>query len=153
MSTGRGPRAVDHARVDRRLERIEVTSDALAATASTPLADLLVNDDLVAATERRLQVAVQAAIDVAAHIAAASVWPTAEGYSAVFEPLSRHGVLDAELARRLAMAAGLRNLLVHDYLEVDIARLHASLAADVADLRAFVHAVVTWLAEPAPTPA
>ena len=140
-------RTVDRGRIDGRLERIEALCAALDVAAAAPVGDFLADDDMVAATERRIQVAVQAAIDVAAHIAAASAWPAAEGYAATFAALGRHGVLVDPLPERLAMAAGLRNLLVHDYLEIDPSRLHASLGDDVADLRAFVRAIVSWLAE------
>lgn len=149
MSADSPPRAVDRDRVDQRLERIEVLCDALADAAGMNTDEFLDDADAVAATERRLQVAIQASIDVAAHVSAASAWPVAEGYAATFRVLGQRGVLDEPLAERLALAAGLRNLLVHDYLEIDPARLHASLDADLADLRAFVRAVVHWLAGPA----
>jgi len=149
MSADSPPRAVDRARLDQRLERIEVLCEALGAVAGVSTDEFLGDADRVAATERRLQVAIQASIDVAAHISAASAWPVAEGYAATFRVLGQRGVLDEPLAERLALAAGLRNLLVHDYLEIDPARLHASLGADVSDLRALVRAVVHWLAGPA----
>lgn len=146
--TERGARAIDRPRVDRRLERLEALCDELESTAQLSVGEFLAVADRVVATERRIQVAVQAAIDVAAHVATASVWPVAEGYAATFTILGEHAVLAAPLAERLARAAGLRNLLVHDYLDIDPVRLHRSLTADVADLRAFVHAIVLWLEGP-----
>lgn len=136
---------LDRTRVDQRLERLEALCGMLEATATLSRKAFLEDPDKVDATERRLQIAVQAAIDVAAHLAAANAWATAEGYAGTFRVLAREGVLEPEVAERLAMAAGLRNLLVHDYLAVDPARLHATLDDDVADLRAFIRTVVGWM--------
>lgn len=144
--------AVDRRRIDSRLERIEQECADLERAAAMTFEDFVADRDLVAASERRLQIGIQAAIDVASHIIAASGLPTPEGYSQVFPALAAHSVIAAELAARLRLGAGLRNILVHDYLEVDPARLHGSLGDDTSDLRAFCGAVYAWLAR-AGTPA
>ena len=137
--------AVDRRRLDMRLERIEIACTKLDQAARAPF-DRYANDpNLVDATERRIQVALQAAIDVGAHIISASGWKTPEDYRNVFTELAAHSVLPNDLAARLADAAGLRNLLVHEYLEIDAKRLHSGLGADVGDLRAFGAATITWL--------
>jgi uncharacterized protein YutE (UPF0331/DUF86 family) len=55
----------------------------------------------------------------------------------------RTAVLPPELAARLARAVGFRNVLVHEYVDVDddvvLARLR-----DPSDLAAFVPAVTAW---------
>ena len=86
-------------------------------------------DDAVlrAAVERHLQLALQAAIDAAAHVLAEEYPENPSTYREVFEILARHGVLEPDLATRLGRATGLRNLLVHGYLEVDPARIWESL--------------------------
>lgn len=61
-------------------------------------------------------------------------------YAGVFGSLRAGGVIDAELAARLARAAGQRNLLVHDYLAIDDRIVFGSLAS-LADLRRFATAV------------
>jgi uncharacterized protein YutE (UPF0331/DUF86 family) len=53
--------------------------------------------------------------------------------------------LDANLGGRLRQAVGFRNILVHQYVDLDDDRVVSSLD-DVADLRAFVAQVADWLA-------
>ena len=50
-------------------------------------------------------------------------------------------VLAAELADRLARAAGFRNVLVHADAKLDLPRLHAIARSGPPDLRAFLAAL------------
>jgi uncharacterized protein YutE (UPF0331/DUF86 family) len=54
-------------------------------------------------------------------------------------------MIDAELAQRLTPAAGLRNVLVHQYGNVEDARVHAAIPTVIDGFRAYASAVVRWL--------
>lgn len=99
---------------------------------------------LLAETEHHVQVAVQGAIDVANHIIAEDSPWTPEDYGSTFTTLARMGVIDASLAERLRDAAGLRNVIVHLYLEVDIERLLSALD-HLDDLEEFSTAIEAYL--------
>lgn len=103
--------------------RIVALREARAAGRERFLSD----PQLQAAVERHLQLALRSAIDAAAHVVAEDFPESPSTYREVFELLRRHGVLDEALASRLGRAAGLRNLLVHGYLELDPERVWASL--------------------------
>lgn len=64
---------------------------------------------------------------------------------ATFLSLATHGVIPLDLAQRLGGAAALRNLLVHDYAEVDVVRLAAVVRSDLGDLRALAAAAAPWV--------
>jgi uncharacterized protein YutE (UPF0331/DUF86 family) len=104
--------------------------------------------ELRLATERRLQLALQACIDIAAHVLAERNVPAPEDYASLFFALAQAGVLESELAGRLAGAARQRNLLVHVYLEVDDDLVWRSLTR-LDDLRAFAAAMARLLEQPA----
>jgi uncharacterized protein YutE (UPF0331/DUF86 family) len=70
------------------------------------------------AADHAIQLAIQICIDVGAHLIAELGLEAPSDYRGVFESLREAG-LDPQLADRLATAAGMRNILVHDYLEVD----------------------------------
>lgn len=72
--------------------------------------------------------AVEAAIDVAQHLCASEQWGSPTTNADAFTILARRGVIDAELATRLAGAVGFRNVLVHEYAVVDDRRVVAALA-------------------------
>lgn len=100
---------------------------------------------LRAAVERWLQVAIEACIDIADHVVASEGWTPPSSARAAFATLAAHGKLPVDLADRLGDAAGLRNVLVHDYVSVDLARLAATVRKDLGDLRAFGTYAATWM--------
>lgn len=90
---------------------------------------------LRAAVERWLQVAIEACIDLAYHVVADRGWTPPETARAAFRTLASHGVIPPELADRLGLAAGLRNVLVHEYAEVDLTIVARAVAQRLDDLR------------------
>ena len=85
--------------------------------------------------------AVQACIDLAIHTCAHEALGAPEGPVAAFSLLAGNGVIETHLARRLTLASGLRNLVVHQYADLDLSRLAETLTAGLPDLEAFVDAM------------
>jgi uncharacterized protein YutE (UPF0331/DUF86 family) len=116
----------------------------------THLADLdtrrlTVDPVLEAAVERWVQIAVESCIDIAYHIVAERGWTPPDAARAAFTTLAAHGMISVELAERLGRAAGLRNILVHEYVRVDITLLIAAVHSGLPDLRAFAAHAAAWL--------
>jgi uncharacterized protein YutE (UPF0331/DUF86 family) len=86
--------------------------------------------------ERYLHLAAEAAIDTANHVIADAGWEAPDTYRSSFEILARHGLVDAELSRRLQGWAGLRNILVHAYLDIDHHLTLEAIRNDLDDLEA-----------------
>lgn len=70
------------------------------------------------AAQHALQQAIQICVDIGAHVITELGLATPQDYRSVFHELRSAG-LDPELADRLAEATGMRNILVHGYLDVD----------------------------------
>ena len=87
-----------------------------------------------------LHKAIQCAIDAASLVVARHGLGPADTYRGVFHKLAGAGLLDADLADRLAGWAGLRNVIVHIYRLLDLERIHSAYAHETGDLRAFVAA-------------
>jgi uncharacterized protein YutE (UPF0331/DUF86 family) len=100
-----------------------------------------------AAIERWLQVAIEVCIDVAYHVIADRGWAPPDRAADAFELLAARGMLDADLASRLGRAVGLRNVLVHEYVKVDLERLVGVIRDGLGDLRAFAARAASWLEE------
>jgi uncharacterized protein YutE (UPF0331/DUF86 family) len=88
-----------------------------------------------------LQLAIQAALDVASHIAADEHLGEPNRLSELFAILARDAWVDVPLAGRLGLMAGFRNVLVHGYVEVDLAIVKDVLANHLGDLDSFVAAI------------
>ena len=130
---------VDADRVRDRLDRLAALlarlDDTLAAGEPAYHAD----PDARLKTERALQLSIQICIDVGAHLIAERGLDPPSDYRGVFQSLAGAGILDDELAERLADAAGLRNLLVHGYAELNDSAVWQALGR-LDDLRAFARA-------------
>lgn len=111
----------------RRLDRADAMDAA--ALGADPM--------LQAAVERWLQVAIEACSDLAFHVVADAGWTPPTTGRGAFASLAAHGKLAPDLAARLGLTCGLRNLLVHDYAEVDRTQLAAAVRSALTDLRAF----------------
>lgn len=97
------------------------------------------------AAERGLQVAAQALFDCGNHLLSGGFGERVDDYASIPPALLRHGVIDAGLEGRLRGLAGFRNLLVHDYFRIDVARVRDLLDTLLDDLEAFAAAVEAWL--------
>lgn len=73
---------------------------------------------------------------------------TATSYRDVFRQAASHGLVDPALARRLEDAAGMRNVLVHLYDEIDFEILHASIGQALDDFTELVAALAPFAQEP-----
>lgn len=89
-----------------------------------------------------LQRAVQAAIDLAAHVTAMDDLGWADKMRDHFRFLQEGGVISKELSGKLQKMVGFRNLAVHDYHAMNIDILKSILRDDLGDLEAFYQAVL-----------
>jgi uncharacterized protein YutE (UPF0331/DUF86 family) len=96
------------------------------------------------AVERGLQIAAETLFDSGNHILAGAFHESVDEYAAIPKRLHARGVLTAATATRLESLAGFRNILVHDYAEVDLQKVHACLQR-LDDFEAFVGDVERWL--------
>ena len=126
---------------DRRLEKLEVVLRDLRGLGGLTAEQYVTDRGTQAKAERWVQVAVEACIDLASHMIADHGLPTPATYRAAFETLAGAGLLEPELATQMAGWAGLRNLLVHLYLDVDHRRLHEIVTGELDQLDAFAAAM------------
>jgi len=95
--------------------------------------------------ERYLHLAVESTLDIAHHLIADRNLPTPDTYRDAFATLGREGLIDAPLAKRMQGWAGLRNVLVHAYLDVDHGLVWDAIQGELDDLRAYARAAASHL--------
>ena len=88
-----------------------------------------------------LERAVQACVDIAAHIIADSEEAAPATMGAGFGALQRLGVLPAELALQLKRAVGFRNIAVHTYQDIDWAMVYEIVTTRLDDFARFAGCV------------
>ena len=134
---------VDAPSIESRLERLRSLLAELDEIHAGGREAWVADPRLRLATERALQLSIPVCIDVAGHLVAELNLPLPPDYRGLFPELTAAG-LDTDLAARLAAATGLRNILVHDYIDLDESVVWGALGL-LDDLREFAAFVVTKL--------
>jgi uncharacterized protein YutE (UPF0331/DUF86 family) len=94
--------------------------------------------------ERNLELAAQGVIDISHRIIALTGAPKPQDYYGAILQMGELGVAPPEFARRLAPLAGLRNILVHEYLGIDWDEIHKNLD-HLDEISTFADFVRQWL--------
>ena len=117
---------IDAAVVRRKLGHIMSSLDLLGPIRDLPLQEYRQRVWERKGVERVLQEAIEAALDINAHLIAELGQDVPDDYFGGFMKLGQLGILPQELAAALAPSAGLRNRLVHEYDTLDDAKVLAS---------------------------
>lgn len=128
-----------------RLEALKRYIGILKGLQNTTLDEL--TSDLVkrGAIERYLQLAIEACIDIAELIISDQRFSTPQSAKETIEILGREGILDTEFAREFSKASGFRNILIHDYLEIDDRELLKNLQINLSDFDHFIKSVLEFI--------
>lgn len=139
------PARLDPEVVMVRLERIAALLSDLEAVGE-PTADRFEREPIPRfAAERILIALVDLAVAANSHLLTAVADAPPTDYRSSFTDLADHGILDRDLAERLAACAGLRNVLVHLYLDIDVTTVAHATQQAPADFTAYRDQLAAWL--------
>lgn len=99
------------------------------------------NPEAVRSARYTFIVLVEAATNIASHICARLLARAPVNYAESFLLLGEHKIMEANLAKRLSMMAGFRNLLVHGYGEIDDSRMLKIIREDLGDVGLYLAAI------------
>lgn len=139
------PPALDAALVHAKLRSMRELLDDLDAAGPVDAARLTDDRMLRHAVERILTRLVELAAAVNGHLAVGRLGRGAATYRESFALAAETGVVPEDLAERLAPSAGLRNVLVHEYAQVDLALVARGVELARTDFRAYVREVARAL--------
>jgi len=91
----------------------------------------------ILALERAVHRIIEAMLDVCRHLVAVYSLGLAESYGEYALKLAKAGKMPKELAETVSRLVGLRNILVHRYLEVDVDKLYSA-AREIAEAEEFI---------------
>jgi uncharacterized protein YutE (UPF0331/DUF86 family) len=96
-----------------------------------------------------LQVSIETCINIANHIIATDRLRAPKDYKDSFRVLNEAGILPDDFTRSMRELAGLRNLLVHLYWDVDDQLVYEGIRSELCDFEAFVEFIVAYLEQAA----
>ena len=141
---------VDSAVVQERLRLIrDLLADLDQVGAIT--AERLTHDRIVRhAIERIVTQLVDLAVSINSHIAATMLGQAPASYRESFGMAARAGAISEELAAELAPSAGLRNVLTHEYVAVDLTLVAQAVPLARNGFRRYVTEVARFIAAQLP---
>jgi len=100
------------------------------------LDEFLADPVISASIERYLQLAIETTIDMAHHLVSDEKLGYADWYSDVPSIIEANGLISPELRETWVKMIGFRNILVHDYIDLDKKRVYAVLHNNMKDFDA-----------------
>ncbi len=101
--------------IAKKLEQIKELLRELARLLEVSFSDFQKNMITIRAAERNFQLIVDLASDINTQILVERGEKTPDTYKQSFNDVARIGILPNDLARKLAVSAQVRNILVHEY--------------------------------------
>ena len=138
---------IDAAIVRRKLGHLMTSLDLLRTVRTMTIVEYRADVWRRKGIERVLQEAIEGALDVNAHLIAELGIQVPDDYFGGFAKLSELGVLPSELAHALAPSAGLRNRLVHEYDQIDDAKVLTAVGSMVDLYPRYIQAIENHLAK------
>lgn len=152
VSRGRRAEQVDIRRefLEQAQAELERIAQELEKYAGTTEAELAANLSLRWTVERGLLAGLTLVFQIADHILSRAYRRTPSRYEELIAELYATGVVSGELYRRLRGSGGFRNVLVHEYVAVDLNRVREVLHQAPTTFRRFREEIRRWLERQAP---
>lgn len=136
--------------VEIRLLRLEAVISELTRLAGTDPDLLRAKLSEMWGVERGLQLGAEILLDIGNHILVAEYGVSSQEYRDIFKRLAERKVISRSLAERLGGLAGFRNILVHDYLDLDAERVLENLRRAPKDFSELAREIRDWLGRSGP---
>lgn len=119
--------------IRKHLEKLDEYLEQLKRLQKYPLETFLHDPDIHASTERYLQLAIETTISMGNHVIADLNLGYANWYSDVPTIFYENSLISAELYKTWGEMIGFRNILVHDYIKLDLNKVYTSLKDNLGD--------------------
>lgn len=140
-----GPMSIDTQLVQQKAKYIAGDLKLLQQALAEYAYEELVTDEVqMSLAERRLERIVNRAVDINTHLIRAAEHAPPDDYTESFRILGELKVLTPEQVKNVAPAAGARNVLAHDYDDLDARQFYASLESAVKYFPGYLKAVVEF---------
>jgi uncharacterized protein YutE (UPF0331/DUF86 family) len=129
----------------RLLESLRENITLLRPLQSESMADLTADPLRYNGVIHLLQTSVEHVTDVGAHLLAGSGLEIPDEYRQIISKMGQHRILPYDFAQRIAPMANFRNIVVHEYLTVDPARVYEHLQHGLNDFEQFIYYIYEYL--------
>ena len=128
-----------------RLKEMDTLLEELSLYRGKSPDDLRASLSLRWTVERGLIALANLAFDVADHILSGHFGVYSDTYEETLQQLRDKGVLSKDLYQKIKGLGGFRNILVHDYIKVDLTEVHSNLLKAFEVFPTFSREIQQWL--------
>jgi len=118
---------LDFKSIENKLAKLQECIEILENLKKTPKEEFLKNKEKSGAVMYYLVIGIEVIIDIGQHIMSEVFQTRGESYEEIILKLGEVKVVDKKFAKENANMAGFRNLLIHDYIKVDLTKVYNNL--------------------------
>ena len=131
----------------KKLQELEQYTRELEKMKALSLKEIQISLPKSWSIEHGLQLAIQLVIDIGNHILAAIGENRIDEYADVIDRLGERQIIPPDFAKEIRDMAGFRNVLVHEYIDVDLKQVYYVLQNRLSDFQRFNHYIKNYLYE------
>ena len=131
--------------VRRKLSRLNMYLDKLKPVTELSFSEYSSDFYKKTSAERLIQLIVECASDINNHVILESGERPPEDYRSSFIRAAEVELIDHELANKLKGSGGMRNIIVHEYMDVDDKKIYDILPTAISDFKEYIRQVDDFL--------
>lgn len=131
--------------VRKRLIRLEESISILSRISKYSFDEFVADPERYGSAERFLQVSIEAVNDLGNHVVSDLGLGEINWQSDIPRLLLTHGYITADLSQLWIKMIGFRNILVHEYMDVDRRLVYDVLQNNLVDLRKLMTVFTRWI--------
>ncbi len=131
--------------INTRLKRLDKALQILQQSSETSYEELTGNAVLLSAVERNFQVAIECILDIGNHIIAEKGFESPDESGDIIRIMGEEDIIPSDYAGRIKGMPGFRNILIHEYTEIDYHLLYSYLSDHLDDFREFARYISVYL--------
>ncbi|MBI5699571.1 DUF86 domain-containing protein [Candidatus Saganbacteria bacterium] len=136
---------VDADLIRRKLSRLNMYLDRLRPISDKSFKEYQEDFYIKSTAERLIQLLVECASDINNHVVVESGKRPPEDYTSSFVRAAEAGLISRDLAEKIKGAGGMRNIIVHEYMEIDDEKVYRILPLALKDFKEYLKQVSAFL--------
>ena len=136
---------IDSKVINSRLAKLRGYNKILEELSLENEKEFIKNYKIYGLAERYLHLAIESVLDIGNHLISRLELKKPDTYQEIFIILGKNSIIPEEFSEKIAKMAGFRNILVHDYLDIDESIVYNHLKEDLGDFKEFIKYIVEYL--------
>lgn len=133
--------------VRRKLSRLIMYLERLKPIAGKSLEEYRADFYIKSSAERLIQLIVECATDINNHVVVETGNRPPEDYTVSFVKAAEAGLISRNLAEQIKGSAGMRNILVHEYMDIDDEKVYTAIPLTLRAYKEYVKEVEGFAAK------